>query len=133
MELLRILSYPKNPFLFHAILEIPASLNYFLNPSGQLGIFSPQAHAVIRQYAVLLLSSVLVALLFASRDQDELSGQIAGALAVYHLAPMVRAMGRLGGKQGKCQPLLFLTLHGMCLAGLTGLCWDLCLGELFSE
>ncbi len=128
--LLGVLSLARNPFLIHAILEIPASLNFFLRPSGQLRIYSPHAHAVIRQYAVLLLSSVLVAAIFASRDQDELSGQVAGALAVYHLAPMVRAVGRLRGKQGKWQPLLFLALHGVCFAGLLGLCWGLYLGEL---
>ena len=114
-----------NPFFIHAILETPAFLNFLLNPSGHLRIYSPQAHAVIRQYAVLLLSSVMVSLIFASRDPDELSGQVAGALSVYHLAPIVRAMGRLTGQQSVWQPVLFLASHGVCLAGLMGWCWEL--------
>jgi hypothetical protein len=119
------------PFLVHAILEIPASLNFFLNPSGQLGVYSPQAHPVIRQYAVLLLSSTLIALSFALRDADELSGHVAGALAIYHLAPMLRAAVRLMGRQAVWQPLLFLATHGVCLAGLLACCWECYLKGLF--
>jgi hypothetical protein len=132
MEILRVLGttflrlpfYQQNPFLVHAMLETPASLSFFLYPSGQLRTYSPQAHAVIRQYAVLLVSSILISLIFAFRPLDELSGQVAGALAVYHLAPMVRAGGRLMGRQAVWQPLLFAAAHGVCLAGLVGCCWD---------
>lgn len=127
---LRLSSILKNPFLVHALLEIPASLNFFINPSGQLSNYSPQAHAVIRQYAVLLLSSTLIALSFAFREPDEMSGQVAGALAVYHLAPMVRATARLTGREVVWQPLLFLAVHGVCVAGLVGWCWDLYLEKL---
>jgi hypothetical protein len=119
------------PFLLHAVLEIPASLNFFLNPSGQLGVYSPQAHPVIRQYAVLLLASILIALSFALRDADELSGQVAGALAIYHLAPMLRAAGRLTGRRAIWQPLLFFATHGVCLAGLLAYCWECYLAKLF--
>jgi uncharacterized membrane protein len=121
------------PFLVHALLEIPASLNFLLNPSGQLGVYSPQAHPVIRQYAVLLLSSILIALSFALRDADELSGQVAGALAIYHLAPILRAAGRLTGRQAVWQPLLFLASHGFCLAGLLACCWECYLEKLFAR
>jgi len=120
------------PFLVHAMLEIPASLNFFLNPSGQLGVHSPQAHPVIRQYAVLLLSSILISMSFALRDADELSGQVAGALAIYHLAPMLRAAGRLTGRQAIRQPLLFFATHGVCLAGLLACCWECYLEKLFA-
>jgi hypothetical protein len=139
MELLRstgtflfhlLLSAHKNPFLVHAILEIPASVNFFLNPSGQLRIYSPHAHAVIRQYAVLLLSSVIVSLLFFMRNPDELSGQVAGAFLIYHLAPVVRATGRLRRNHAVWQPLLFLASHGVCFAGLMGWCWNLYLCKL---
>jgi cell division protein FtsW (lipid II flippase) len=120
-----------NPFLLHTLLETPASLNFFIYPSSQTQTSSPQAHAVIRQYAVLLLSTVFIALVFAVRKPDELSGRVAGALALYHLAPMVRAMGRLGrGEQG-WQPVLFLLVHGVCFAGLFGWCWDLYVCKLF--
>lgn len=123
----------ENPFLAHAILETPASLNFFLNPSGQLRTHLPQAHAVIRQYAVLLFSSILIALAFAFRDPDELSGQVAGALAVYHLAPMLRATGRLMTRQALWQPLLFLSAHAVCLAGLSGCCWEYYLKNLLER
>lgn len=125
-----------NPFLLHALIETPASLNFFLNPGGQLRVnpAPPQIRAVIRQYAVLLFSSVLVALSFACRDPDELSGQVAGALALYHLAPVVRATGRLVHRQEPAvwQPLLFVTVHAVCLAGLAGCCWELWLKHLLA-
>lgn len=81
-----------NPsFLIHIALEVPASLNFYLRPDHQLSAPAPQAHAVIRQYAVSLLSSSLVAAVFAFRKRDETSAWVAAALAVYHLAPLVRA------------------------------------------
>ncbi|KAF7504024.1 hypothetical protein GJ744_002903 [Endocarpon pusillum] len=135
-SLVRLVSTQKNllkPFLLHAMVETPASLSFFLNPSGQLQNCTPQVHAVIRQYAVLLFSSVLVALCFAFKDPDELSGQAAGALAIYHLAPVVRATGRLLDGQAVWQPLLFVTVHGACLAGLSGCCWELYLKNYFAK
>jgi hypothetical protein len=113
----------QNAFLVHALLETPATLNFFINPSGQLSTYSPQAHAVIRQYAVLLLSTIVISLMFAFRPFDELSGQVAGALALYHVAPMLRATGRLNHREAVRQPLLFLATHGICLAGLVECCW----------
>ncbi|CAL3962792.1 unnamed protein product [Diplocarpon coronariae] len=90
------------PFLIHVVLETPASLNFFLRPGNQLAAPAPQAHALVRQYAALLLSSNLVALVFAFRDVDETSQRVAGALAVYHVAPLVRAVGRIGnGTEGE--------------------------------
>ena len=125
-------SIPPNPFLIHVVLESPATANFFFNPSGQLATHSPQAHAVIRQYAVLLLSSIMIALSFAFRDPDELGGQIAGALALYHLAPMVRASGRLTRRHAVWEPLLFLGAHGACLAGMVGWCWEFYLRRLLA-
>lgn len=129
---LRPASLQLNPFLLHALIEAPASLNFFLYPSGQLEIDAPQAHAVIRQYAVLLFSSILVSSIFAFRPFDELNGQVAGALAVYHPAPIVRATSRLMGRQRGWQPLLFVAVHGICLAGLVGCCWECYLQTLFT-
>lgn len=130
--LLRLTALQKNPFLLHVVVEIPASLNFLLYPGGQLRTYSPQAHPVIRQYAVLLLSTILIALSFASRSQDELSGQVAGALALYHLAPMLRATGRLRGDQAVWEPLLFLASHGICLAGFIRCFWGAYASKFFA-
>ncbi|TVY87843.1 hypothetical protein LAWI1_G006763 [Lachnellula willkommii] len=89
------------PFWLHLLIELPASLNFFLNPAEQLSAAAPQAHALVRQYALLLFASSLVALIFATRQVDRTSRNVAGALAVYHLAPLVRAVTRvLGGGVG---------------------------------
>jgi hypothetical protein len=89
------------PFWFHLLIELPASINFFLNPSEQLSSPAPQAHALVRQYAALLFASSLVALIFAVRPVDRTSRNVAGALAVYHLAPLGRAVSRvLGGEVG---------------------------------
>ncbi|KAL5318758.1 hypothetical protein ACEPPN_013824 [Leptodophora sp. 'Broadleaf-Isolate-01'] len=89
-----------NPaFLIHILLELPASLNFFFRPNEQLSSPAPQAHALIRQYAVLLLSSNIIALVFAFRHVDEISRRVAGALAIYHAAPLVRAVGRITSKK----------------------------------
>lgn len=123
----------RNAYLVHAIIETPACLNFFLRPSGQLTRHAPQAHGVIRQYAVLLLSSIITALSFAFREPDPLSGQVAAAFALYHLAPMVRASGRLMGRHAVWEPLLFLAAHGLCLAGFVRCCWDFYLNGLFAS
>ncbi len=113
------------PFLLHILLELPASITFFLSPSTQLQLPSPpptpraysQAHALIRQYAVLLLVSNLVALICVLQptaiddilgiraegkvvEVERLRGNVAGALAVYHLAPLVRAVGRMVNGDG---------------------------------
>lgn len=127
-----IAAIQRSPFVAHVVVETPASINFFLRPSGQLTTSAPQAHAVIRQYAVLLLSSIITASSFALRDLDELSGQVAGAFALYHLAPLVRASGRLVGRQGFWGPLLFLAAHGVCLAGFVRCFWACYLQRLFA-
>ncbi|KAI9054529.1 hypothetical protein LZ554_001685 [Drepanopeziza brunnea f. sp. 'monogermtubi'] len=88
------------PFLIHIALETPASLNFFLRPDNQLSSPAPQAHALIRQYAALLLSSNLVAAVFACREVDGTSRWVAAALALYHLAPLLRALARISGSEG---------------------------------
>lgn len=88
------MSLHRLPFLLHAIVEIPACLNFFLFPDDQLSIPTPHAHAIIRQYAVLLFSSVCISIILAFKDKDSTSGKIAGALAIYHIAPCVRAWSR---------------------------------------
>jgi hypothetical protein len=128
---LRFITTLTNPFLFHAFLEIPAAFTFFLYPSRQSRSHSPQAHAVIRQYAVLLMSSVLVALIFAVRPMEEVSGQVAGALALYHLAPIWRAAGRLMAGDAILQSLSFAAAHGLGLTGLMLCCWEEYLGKQF--
>ncbi|QSZ36328.1 hypothetical protein DSL72_007454 [Monilinia vaccinii-corymbosi] len=83
------------PFILHTIVEIPASLNFFFNPSSQLSTPAPQAHAVIQQYALLLFVSSLISILFAWRPVDRTSRNVAGALSLYHIAPTLRAAGRI--------------------------------------
>lgn len=46
------------------------------------------------------MSSNIVALIFAFRPLDETSKRVAGALAVYHAAPLVRAVGRIASQGG---------------------------------
>ncbi|KUJ12287.1 uncharacterized protein LY89DRAFT_688036 [Mollisia scopiformis] len=112
------------PFWLHILIEFPASLNFFFNPSEQLPSPGPQAHAIIKQYAVLLLVSNLIAGIFALRPLDRTSRNVAGALAVYHLAPLVRAASRIGNARygnGLGGPVVHVVVHGACLLGLFGL------------
>ena len=111
------------PFWLHFLIELPASMNFFLNPSEQLSSPAPQAHPIIKQYAVLLFVSTLIALIFALRPIDGTSRNVAGALSVYHLAPLVRAGSRIAegsGEYGKGLggPMLHLAVHLLCFVGL---------------
>merc|ERR1712000_769975 len=116
-------------FLIHIIIEIPASINFFCFPSRQLGIHTPQAHAVIRQYAVLLLVSVLLATVFVARPLDNTAGKVAGALALYHIAPFVRSAVRLHRQTQARAPIiyseafLYVFVHSICFAALLHHCW----------
>ncbi|KAI1617855.1 hypothetical protein EDD37DRAFT_243423 [Exophiala viscosa] len=116
-------------FLFHIVIEVPACLNFFLAPSGQLGTYTPHAHAVIRQYAVLILTSVLVAFVFLRQPPDETSAKVAAALAIYHIAPSIRSMSRLRRQAQSreaivfSQASLYLIVHGICFAALTHHFW----------
>ncbi|PVH87635.1 hypothetical protein DL98DRAFT_509854 [Cadophora sp. DSE1049] len=113
-----------NPaFIIHAILELPASLNFFFRPNDQLSSPAPQAHALIRQYAVLLMSLNIVALIFAFRPVDETSRRVAGALAVYHAAPLVRAVRRIASQEegygkGLGEPWVHAVVHAGALGAL---------------
>ncbi|KIV89744.1 hypothetical protein PV10_07124 [Exophiala mesophila] len=116
-----ILHYTSNlGFLLHIIFELPACIQFFMLPSRQLGIYTPHAHALMRQYAVLLFSSVLIAGIFVTRPPSEVSAQCAGALATYHVAPALRSIARLQRQiQSKqavliSEAMLFLVVHSVC-------------------
>ena len=114
------------PFWLHILIETPASLNFFFNPSEQLSTPAPQAHVIIQQYALLLLATNLIALIFALRPLDHTSRNVGLALSVYHLAPFIRAALRIlaGDHQygrGLGGPWLHLIAHGACFAAFIGL------------
>jgi len=117
---------PSLPFWFHLTIELPASINFFFNPSEQLSPPAPQSHIIIRQYAVLLLVSTLIALIFALRPIDGTSRNVAGALSVYHLAPLTRAGSRIWAGsveygKGLGGPVVHLAVHAVCFGGLAGI------------
>lgn len=133
------------PFLCHLLLETPASLSFLLSPSSQLPRPTPNAHALIRQYAILLLSSNLVALTLLfhpstiGTSAEAIRGNVAGALAVYHVAPVVRAVSRIvcSNERGKGRgrgwrelggPWVHLGGHAGCLVALGRLYFELGLG-----
>jgi hypothetical protein len=121
-----LLPPPAIPFWAHILTELPASINFFLRPSEQLSSPAPQAHAIIRQYAILLLVSNIIASIFALRPVDATSRHVGGALSIYHAAPLVRAARRIisrdeGYGGGLGGPVLHLVVHGVCFVTLGGL------------
>ena len=117
-------------FLIHILIEIPACYNFFVHPSRQLGINTPHAHPVIRQYATLLLTSILVALIFVRQEKNDTSGKAAAALAVYHIAPSLRSIDRLikQARHGQAlipsEAFLYLVVHTICGAALILHFWE---------
>ena len=116
-------------FLFHLIVEIPASLNFFFCPSATLSKPQIFAHGLIRQYALLLISSNIIATSFVLRRPDQLSGYIAGALALYHVGPLVRAITKLQKTESQSNslggPVVHFVAHSVCIAALSAACWSL--------
>ena len=128
------MSFSAFSFLLHAIVETPACVNFLLFPDDQLPDSAPQAHAIIRQYAVLLFSSAIIAVTFACRaTPDFASGNVAGALAIYHIGPFVRAWSRIDVRGTfdirrhslLKDPLLHFAVHSLCLGSLGLTCWNL--------
>lgn len=116
------------PFILHILIEVPASINFFVNPNQQLQLSapSPMADAVIRQYATLLFVSAIIAFVCVIRPIDVTSQRIAGSLALYHLAPLARAASRLlqreaGLEGGLGGPLVHATVHSACFTTLFAL------------
>jgi hypothetical protein len=109
-------SFSTLPFWLHSIIELIPSILFVVNPASQLHAPSitsdfmgtvqsmSSAEVMIRQYGVLLLVSVLISAIFALRKVDPTSRQVAASLAVYHLAPIVRATYRLRAGEASWQP-----------------------------
>ncbi|KAL9052935.1 MAG: hypothetical protein Q9206_004110 [Seirophora lacunosa] len=85
---------PQLPFLFHIIVEVPASIAFFLHPSMTLSQRQGHAHAVIRQYALLLMASNLIAYAFSFFSNLQflpiLTTMIARALRAPRALPTIR-------------------------------------------
>ena len=115
------------PFLFHIIVELPASIAFFFHPSATLAVVQPHAHSVIRQHALLLTSTNLVAWTFLFEDPSPLSARIAAALGLYHVGPIVRSWNRTKADEGTMSmrerwrgPWLHLGVHLVCVVALMG-------------
>lgn len=122
------------PFIFHVLVELPAAFAFMLSPSSTLSRPQQEAHAVIRQYGLLLLSTNAIASIFIFEDRhrspnDDQSWRIeawvAGSLAVYHLGPLLRAGSRSWKAEGRTgtlleQPWVHALVHGVNLISLAG-------------
>lgn len=93
-------------FILHIIIEVPAAINFMSQPSKQLGRPTPHAHAIVRQYALLLLSSIMIAVIFTSRPIDDLTRGVAGSIAIYHVGPFLRSWSRLRLQARQSLPVL---------------------------
>lgn len=113
----------------HILVEIPATIGFLLFPSASLPEPQPQAHAVIRQYGMLLGSTnLIVGILLISRLSMPgtvyglLEGRVAGALALYHLGPLSRAAARIYRRENTGSvlfgPWLHIFLHAVCFVSL---------------
>ena len=124
------------PFILHIIVELPAAVSFAFFPSATLLIPQPHAQGVVRQYALLLISTIIVAAVFIPQtgkgDWAEMQERgVAGALALYHLGPLIRAAHRSWEGEGSERPLLgqpwlHMFGHVLCclsLAGRGGLWW----------
>lgn len=115
-------------FMLHTLVEVVAALNFMFFPSKQLGRHSPEAHPIIRQYSLLLLSSAATSFIFARQPWTTSSQHVAAALALYHIGPILRSISRLIRqlKQSRAvwasEAMLFLIVHMCCLASLLSIC-----------
>jgi len=71
------------PFLIHFLGDFGASYGFCVRPSSTLLELQPYAHPVIRQYALLLISTHLIAANFLFQEHpSSISYRVAGALAL---------------------------------------------------
>jgi hypothetical protein len=108
--------------VLHLVIETIAAINFFLRPSSTLAAPQPHSHGVIRQYAILLLSTnIIVAVILNRAVSDNFTEQIAAAVALYHVAPLVRAVSKIrGGKSDDALggPWLHAFSHLVCAVSL---------------
>ncbi|KAK1725280.1 hypothetical protein CaCOL14_012977 [Colletotrichum acutatum] len=95
MMLPPIMQPAKLPFLFHIAIETAAACSFILRPGSQLTNPPAAAQLVLQQFGGLLLTTNLICLIFVSRPFDEMSRQVAAALAFWHVWPCWRAYVRL--------------------------------------
>lgn len=131
------MDHPRNPlnsvvaaFLLHVIVEIPAMAGFLLSPSKTLQQNQPFAAPLIRQYGILLLCTNLllcfILLELFHNDGFALSmrflRRVSGAVALYHPAPLWRAVNRI--RRGELSRGVFASpwshalLHAGCLVAL---------------
>ena len=118
------------PFILHIAIELPAAISFLFFPSATLSLPQPHAHAVIRQYSLLLLSTIIIAAGFVPQDWRGDGPKIqertvASALALYHLGPLIRAAhrswtGEGSGRHLLGQPWLHVLVHMLCCLSLGG-------------
>lgn len=113
------------PFFLHILGECGAAAGFFLRPSQTLRQPQPDAHAVIRQYALLLICTNLIAIIFLFQDcPTTISTRVAAALALYHLGPLTRAGlkvwrgERMGVWEGLGGAWVHVVFHGLVMAAL---------------
>ncbi|POS78424.1 hypothetical protein DHEL01_v203187 [Diaporthe helianthi] len=122
-------------FIFHVLIEVPASLSFLLNAPKQLRESrpSPEAALVCQSYGGLLgATNVLCLLLLYCRGIntfDDASAIVAASLAIYHVMPVRRAWVRIsaqGAGRGWLQqanalggPHVHLMVHALLLVALT--------------
>ena len=125
------------PFILHTLIELPACLAFALFPSATLSTTQLHAHALIRQYAVLLLSTNLIAGSFIFRSHENrlscdgtgyVQSWVAFSLAFYHVGPLTRAgfkiwegwRRRTRDKDTLVMPWVHAMSHLVCLTALAG-------------
>ena len=101
----------------HLLVEIPASIKFFLSPSATLEDTQPLAHGLIKQYAILLMATNLIVVSALLDSEGHPPKILLSALALYHLGPLARAMARIrrghvGGPLGG--PFLHAYVHAVC-------------------
>lgn len=120
-------------FFLHILTEVPASGSFFLRPSLTLQTPQPGAHGVIRQYALLLVSTTLIAAIFLLQPPSQSSCQVAAALALYHVGPFTRAVSRARAEKKSIRvrgrlgwPWVHAGFHSLCIAALIQEALKLC-------
>lgn len=88
-------------FYLHGLLALPPFFNFLALSFNPTKLPVSQTGYILRNYAFLLLSTSLVSFVHMSNqgpggvDEKTKDGRMALALAVYHIAPIWRATGRI--------------------------------------